>query len=141
AGKVIPGDIKVQTKGVLEGLSKTLKAAGSSLENVASVNVYLKNVADFQAMNEVYRTYWPKDPPVRTTVTSNLVLPDGLVEIVIVAIPNGGERHVIHPAGWVPSTNPYSYGIKSGDTLFMAGFISRNGKDNSVIAGDMKMQT
>ena len=59
----------------------------------------------------------------------------------MVAIPNGAERTVIHPAGWIQSPNPYSYGIKSGDTLFLAGLISRNGKDNSVIEGDMAKQT
>ena len=59
----------------------------------------------------------------------------------MVAIPNGGERVVIHPADWIKSPNPYSYGIKSGDTLFLAGLISRNGKDNSVIDGDMAAQT
>ncbi|MFP5379790.1 MAG: RidA family protein, partial [Vicinamibacteria bacterium] len=48
---------------------------------------------------------------------------------------------VIHPSSWVPSTNPYSYGIKSGDTLFLAGLVSRNGRDNSVVEGDMTAQT
>ncbi len=46
----------------------TLKTAGSSLANAASITVYLKNQSDFAAMNEVYRTYWTKDPPARTTV-------------------------------------------------------------------------
>ena len=140
-GRLIPGDIKAQTKQVLENCAKVLKAAGSNLAQVASVSVYLKNAADFPAMNEVYRTYWPKDPPVRTTIAANLVLPEALIEIALVAIPNGGERRIIHPAGWIPSPFPYSYGILSGDTLFLAGLVSRNGKDNSVAEGDIKTQT
>jgi reactive intermediate/imine deaminase len=140
-GKIVGGDVKAQTKRTLDNLGAILKAAGSSFENVASCTVYLKNTADFAAMNEVYRTYWPKDPPVRTTVGASLVLPDALVEISMVAIPNGKERRVIHPAGWMPSTNPYSYGIKSGDTLFLAGLVARNGKDNSAVAGDITVQT
>ena len=92
-------------------------------------------------MNEVYRRYWPKDPPVRTTVEANLVRPDALIEISMVAIPSSGERKVILPPGWAPSTNPYSYGILSGDTLFLSGLVSRNGKDNSVVAGDIQVQT
>ena len=141
SGKVVPGDVKTQTKRALDNLGEVLKAAGSGFENVASVNVYLKSASDFAAMNEVYRTYWPKDPPARTTVVANLVLPDALVEIAMVAIPKGKERRVIHPSGWVQSPNPYSYGIKSGDTLFLAGLVPRNGKDNSVVTGDIATQT
>src|SRR5207247_3123455 len=92
----------------------------------------LKSASNFAAMNEVYRTYWPKDPPARTTVVANLVLPEALVEIAMVAVPKGKERTVVHPADWMQSPNPYSYGIKTGNTLFLAGLVSRNGKDNSV---------
>jgi reactive intermediate/imine deaminase len=142
-GQVIKGDIKAQTRQVLENHAATLKAAGSSLANAASVMVYLRSASDFAGMNEVYRTYWPKDPPARTTVivTAPFVLPDGLVEISMVAVPAGGERIVVHPSDWIQSPNPYSYGIKSGNTLFLSGLISRNGKDNSVVKGDITMQT
>jgi 2-iminobutanoate/2-iminopropanoate deaminase len=135
------GDVRAQTKKTLEDISAVLQKAGSSLANVASVNVYLTKADDFAAMNEVYRTFWPKDPPVRTTIVSDLVIPGALVEMSMVAIPNGGERVVIHPADWIKSPNPYSYGIRSGDTLFLAGLVARNGKDNSVVEGDMTTQT
>ncbi len=141
SGRLVPGDIKAQTARTLDNISAILKAAGSSLRNVASVTVYLKNAADFGAMNEVYRTYWPADPPTRTTIAANLVNPDGLVEISMVAVPDGAERRVIRPQGWVAGSLPYSYGILSGDTLFLAGLVSRNGKDNSVVAGDIQVQT
>ena len=142
AGTIVPqGDIKAQTKAVIESMGQVLQKAGSSLANVASVHVYLTKAEDFAAMNEVYRTFWTKDPPVRTTIVSDLVLPDGLVEMSMVAVPNGGERVVIHPSDWMKSPNPYSYGIRSGDTLFLAGLVSRNGKDNSVVEGDMTAQT
>ena len=105
--------------------------------------VYLRNAGDFAAMNEVYATYWPKDPPTRTTVvvTQPLALADGLIEISAVAIPNGGERVVVHPSDWMKSPNPYSYGIKSGNTLFLSGLVSRNGKDNTPVKGDITAQT
>lgn len=135
------GDITAQTKTVLEQMDKTLRTAGSSLANVASVHVYLRRVEDFAAMNDVYKTFWKADPPVRTTIVSDLVSEKALVEMAMVAVPNGGERKVIHPASWVQSPNPYSYGIKSGNTLFLAGLVSRNGKDNSVVEGDMAAQT
>jgi enamine deaminase RidA (YjgF/YER057c/UK114 family) len=138
-----PGDIKKQTKDTLDSIAATLKTGGSAITNAASVTVYLRNASDFAAMNEVYATYFPKDPPARTTVilTQPLALAEGLVEIAVVAIPTGGERTVVHPAGWVKSPAPYSYGIKSGNTLFMSGLISRNGKDNAPVAGDLAAQT
>ena len=135
------GDIRAQTRKVLEDMSGVLQKSGSSLANVASVNVYLTKADDFAAMNEVYRTFWPKDPPVRTTIVSDLVIAGALVEMSMMAIPTGGERVVIHPGEWIKSPNPYSYGIRSGDTLFLAGLVSRNGKDNSVVEGDMTAQT
>ena len=142
-GQIIKGDIKAQTKQALDNIAATLEAGGSSLANAASVMVYLRSASDFAAMNEVYRTYWPKDPPGRTTVivTAPFVLPEGLVEIAMVAVPNGGERVVVHPSDWMQSPNPYSYGIKSGNTLFLSGLISRNGKDNTVVKGDITAQT
>jgi reactive intermediate/imine deaminase len=140
-GGRVSGDIKAQTKRVLDNIAPVLKAAGTDFESVLSVYVYLKSGSDFQAMNEVYRGYFPKDPPGRTTVQANLVLPEALVEISMVAAPKGADRQVIHPAGWMRSPRPYSYGIKSGDTLFLAGLVSRSGKDDSAIAGDMKVQT
>lgn len=137
------GDIKAQTKQTLENIDKTLKAAGSSLANAASTMVYLRSPADFAAMNEVYATFWPKDPPARTTVivTQPLANPDGLVEISMVAVPNGGERVVVHPSDWMRSPAPYNYGIKSGNTLFLSGLVSRNGKDNTTVKGDITTQT
>jgi 2-iminobutanoate/2-iminopropanoate deaminase len=139
-GQVVPGTIQEQTKQVLNRLGTVLKASGSRLENAASVNVYLRNAGDFEAMNEVYRGFWSKDPPTRTTVVTDLVLPEALVEIAMVAIKDGAERRVVHPAGWNKSPN-YSYGIQSGDTLFLAGLVARNMKDNSIVAGDIGLQT
>ena len=137
----VSGDIKAQTKRVFDNIAPVLKAAGTDFENVVSVYVYLKSASDFQAMNEVYRGYFPKDPPGRTTVQTNLVLPEALIEISMVAAVKGADRQVIHPSGWMKSPRPYSYGIKSGDTLFLAGLVSRSGKDDSAISGDMKTQT
>src|SRR3954471_12356661 len=68
SGAVAKGDIKAQTRQTLDNIGATLKAAGSSMANATSVLIYLRNAADFTAMNEVYATYWPKDPPARATV-------------------------------------------------------------------------
>jgi enamine deaminase RidA (YjgF/YER057c/UK114 family) len=143
SGSIAKGDIKAQTRQTIDNLGATLTAAGSGLANVASVTVYLRNAGDFDGMNEVYATYWPKDPPTRTTVvvTQPLAVTDGLIEISMIAVPTGGERVVVHPSDWMKSPNPYSYGIRSGNTLFLAGLVSRNGYDNSVVRGDIGAQT
>ncbi|MBP7779607.1 MAG: RidA family protein [Acidobacteria bacterium] len=135
------GDIRNQTRKVLESIDQALQKAGSSLAMAASIQVYIKNASDFAAMNEVYRTFWKTDPPARTTIVSDFVVPGALLEISAIAIPTGGDRQVIHPSSWMKSPNPYSYGIKSGSTLFLAGLVSRNGKDNSVVEGPMAVQT
>src|SRR5215218_7600464 len=125
--------------GVLDTLGATLKAAGSSLENVVSATVYLKNAADAAAMTEVWRERWPKSAPTRTTVAAELVSPNALIEIAVIAVPDGAERTVITPAGW-STANPYSYAIKTGDTLFMSGLVSRGAKDNQPVEGDVTTQ-
>jgi 2-iminobutanoate/2-iminopropanoate deaminase len=143
SGAIAKGDVKAQTRQALQNIGATLKTAGSSLANAASVMVYLRNASDFAAMNEVYAANWTKDPPARTTVVvpQPLANADGLVEISVVAVPTGGERIVVHPRDWIKSPNPYSYGIKTGNTLFLSGLVSRNGKDNSNVKGDMTAQT
>jgi reactive intermediate/imine deaminase len=135
------GDIGAQTTRVIERLRTTLEAAGSSLDQVVAVTVYLTSASDFAAMNAAYGRFWAKDPPTRTTVIADLVLPEALVEISMIAVPRGAERTVIHPAAWRRSPNPYSYAIRTADTLFLSGLVSRNGRDNSVVEGDVPAQT
>jgi reactive intermediate/imine deaminase len=138
AGK---GDVAAQTRRVIERTREVLTAAGSSLEQVVSVTVYLTSAQDFAAMNEAYKAFWPKDPPTRTTVITGLVLPDALVEVSMIAVPAGAERVVIHPPDWIKSPNPYSYAIKTGDTVFLSGLVPRNGRDNTTVTGDIAVQT
>lgn len=135
------GDVAAQTRRVLERIRDVLAAAGSSLDRAVALTVYLKDPADFQAMNDVYKTFWTADPPTRTTVAASFVLPGALVEISAIAVPKGAERIVIHPEGWLRSPNPYSYAIKTGDTVFLSGLVSRNGRDNTVVKGDVAAQT
>lgn len=139
----VSGDIRQQTRDTLDGIDAVLRAGGSSLTNAASVTVYLTSAADVAAMNEVYTTYFKSAPPARTTVivTQPLALPAGLVEISAIGIPDGAERTVVHPEGWAAVPAPYSYAIKSGNTLFLSGLVSRNGQDNTAVSGDMAAQT
>ena len=68
-GKIINGDITKQTRMSLRNVRDCLKAAGSSLEDVVKVNIYISNSAYFDTVNDEYRKFFPKDPPARTFVT------------------------------------------------------------------------
>jgi reactive intermediate/imine deaminase len=134
------GDAAAQTRRILERMRDLLAASGSSLDQVVAVTVYLRSAADFPVMNGAYRTFWAKDPPTRTTVITDLLL-GADVEMSMVAVPKGVARKVVHPAGWVTSPSPYSYAIRTGDTLFLSGLVPRNGRDNSTVPGDIEVQT
>jgi len=82
-GKKVDGDIKEQTRQVLENIKGILEAAGLTFENVVKVNVYLKNMSDFPEMNEVYKEYFKENPPARTTVQAT---PPGDIDVEIDAI-------------------------------------------------------
>jgi 2-iminobutanoate/2-iminopropanoate deaminase len=86
SGKLTEGDVKVQTERVLNNLSAVLKAAGTSLDNVVKTTVYLKNMSDFAAMNEVYAQFFKNTrPPARATVQVTALPKDALIEIDAVA--------------------------------------------------------
>jgi len=84
--QIIDGDVAAQTDRVLRNLSAILNAAGSSLEKVVRSGVFLKNMADFGAMNEVYGRYFPSAPPARSTVEVARLPKDVLVEIDVIAL-------------------------------------------------------
>jgi 2-iminobutanoate/2-iminopropanoate deaminase len=80
------GDIKVHTKAVLDSIKKQLESAGSSMEKVLKVNVYLNDLKDYDAMNEVYDGSFGDEPPVRTTIAAAGGIPgNSLVEIDVIA--------------------------------------------------------
>ncbi|MFI4942549.1 MAG: Rid family hydrolase, partial [Burkholderiales bacterium] len=136
-GAVAGDDVAAQTRSVLETLRQRLQAAGTELHRVASVMVYLRDAADFAAMNQAYAAFFPKDPPTRTTIVVPPAHPKARLEMSAVALAPGAERRVILPEGWKASPSPYSYGILSGDTLFLSGLVARNPADNSIAGGDV----
>ena len=84
--QVINDDVALQTDRVLKNLSAILKAAGSGLEKVVRTTVFLKNMGDFTAMNEVYGRYFSAAPPARSTVEVARLPKDVLVEIDVIAL-------------------------------------------------------
>jgi 2-iminobutanoate/2-iminopropanoate deaminase len=87
-GNIVPGGVAEQTKQVLENLRAVLKAAGSDLDRVVKTTVFIKNMNDFAAMNEVYgrAEYFGPNPPARSTVEVARLPRDALVEIEVVAL-------------------------------------------------------
>jgi 2-iminobutanoate/2-iminopropanoate deaminase len=84
--QVISGDVAAQTERVLKNLSAILKAAGSGLEKVVRCGVFLKNMSDFAAMNEIYGRHFGAAPPARSTVEVARLPKDVLVEIDVIAL-------------------------------------------------------
>ena len=134
-------DVASQTSMALARVDERLRAGRSSLADALAITVYLRRAADFAAMNDAYRQAFKAAPPTRTTVVTDLLTPGARVEIAAVGAPSGSDRRVVHPAAWMASPNPYSYAIRSGETLFLSGLVARNGKDNSVVQGDVATQT
>jgi len=83
--------IEAQTRQCLENIKEVLETADSSLSDVVSTTVYLPDMNDFLKMNEVYKGYFPKDPPARATVSAGLVSPKMLVEIQCIAVRSSGQ--------------------------------------------------
>jgi 2-iminobutanoate/2-iminopropanoate deaminase len=84
--QIVDGGITAQTDRVLKNLAAVLQASGSSLEKVVRCTVFLKNIADFAAMNEVYGRYFKQSPPARSTVEVARLPKDALVEIDAIAL-------------------------------------------------------
>ncbi len=84
--QVITGDVKAQTDRVLRNLSEILEAAGSGLGKVVRCTVFLKNMSEFAAMNEVYGKYFSTAPPARSTVEVARLPKDVLIEIDVIAL-------------------------------------------------------
>jgi enamine deaminase RidA (YjgF/YER057c/UK114 family) len=85
-GAHFEGDIKAHTKHVLDEIEKALTNAGSSMDKVLKCNVYLNDLKDYQAMNEVFRGRFGEEPPVRTTIAAAGGIPgNSLVEIDVIA--------------------------------------------------------
>jgi 2-iminobutanoate/2-iminopropanoate deaminase len=88
-GQIVDGGIREQTVRVLENLKAVLAAVRSDLQKVVKTTVYLKNMSDFAAMNEIYATYLAKDgwvAPARSTVEVARLPKDALVEIDVIAL-------------------------------------------------------
>ncbi|MFA5074357.1 MAG: RidA family protein [Nitrospirota bacterium] len=84
-GSLMQGDIQSQSKLILDNAAAVLSAAGSSMSQVVKTTIYLMNMNDFSLVNEVYGTYFPVDPPARSTVEVARLPKDAAIEMDFIA--------------------------------------------------------
>lgn len=84
-GNIVPGGIREQTRQVLENAKAILSTAGCTMNDVVKVSVFLRDISDFGAMNDVYAAYFPLDPPARSTVEVSRLPKDVSIEMDFIA--------------------------------------------------------
>lgn len=82
---LVPGGIGPETRQALENVKAVLEFAGSGLDRVVKCTIFLADIADYQAMNQQYRAFFPADPPARSTVAGKGLALDARVEIECIA--------------------------------------------------------
>lgn len=87
----LPAGIAAQTRQTMENIKNTLVRLGSSMDRVVKCTVFLADIAEWAAMNEVYRTYFPTNPPARSAVGVSGIALDGRVEIECIAAASGSS--------------------------------------------------
>jgi len=85
-GELIRGDIQQQTQQVLENIRRVLESQNLGMEDVVKVTIFLKNIGDFNQVNEVYGAYFPSSPPARSTVGVAGLPKDAEIEIEAIAL-------------------------------------------------------
>ncbi len=84
-GEILKGDIRRQTRQVLENLKGVLESEGLGMEDVVKVNIFLRDMGQFASLNEVYAAYFPSSPPARSTVEVSRLPKDVDLEIEAIA--------------------------------------------------------
>jgi 2-iminobutanoate/2-iminopropanoate deaminase len=84
-GRFAGSDIETQTRQTLNNVKSIVEAGGFSVRDIVKVMVFLKDSNDFKKMNEVYKTFFPENPPTRSTAEAKFVATDMLIEIEVIA--------------------------------------------------------
>jgi 2-iminobutanoate/2-iminopropanoate deaminase len=134
ANRLVTDSFEQQAEQAFRNIGTILESADMGFENVVSSRVYLSDSRDFQSMNQLYRKYFKKPPPVRATVQARLANPGMKIEIQCVAV-----RDIpIHTIG-SSSSSPFSAGIITGNWLLTAGMVGRGSE--GFAKGDARAQT
>jgi 2-iminobutanoate/2-iminopropanoate deaminase len=128
----LPEGIEAQTKQCLENVKLIVEAAGLTMEHVVYTQAYLSDIANYDKMNEVYATYFPKNPPARSTVGVTRMPTDTPVEIAAVAVRDLAQKKVVSFTGTNPV--PISPAMMAGERLYLSGILGRDADSNRMPA-------
>lgn len=122
-------DIERQAEFTLKNLKATLEASGSDLEHVVKAQVFLKDLADFDGFDDVWRRYFPENPPPRTTLEmADLLVEGALVEVDLIAVTTGTEIERITTSNAPSPKANYSQAVVVKDLVFLAGQLASDFK-------------
>ncbi|MGZ5161742.1 MAG: RidA family protein [Burkholderiales bacterium] len=121
--------IKLETEFIVrQKIEPALEAAGSSLDNIVKCQVYMRDIDDFGAFNDVWSQFFPRAKPATTlvpTATPGFFLSEARIEINAIALRNGGKtRKEIVDAPVFPTFAGYSRAVRAGDLLFLSGLLA-----------------
>jgi 2-iminobutanoate/2-iminopropanoate deaminase len=120
----IPPDLDHQLRQCFDNVKTIVEAAGLTMEHVVYTQVYLTGSGDEAPLNAVWKQYFPKSPPARSTIVVAR-LPGTPVEMSAVAVRDLSRKKPVVPPGY-PSTSPLSPGVLAGDRLYLSGFLGRD---------------
>src|SRR5215472_13714607 len=120
----IPPDLEQQLRQCFENVKTIVEAAGLSMEHVVYTQVYLTGGADEAPLNAVWKQYFAKSPPARSTI-GVAQLPGTPVEMSAVAVRDLSKKKPVFPPGYPPSS-PLSPGVIAGDRMYLSGFLGRD---------------
>ena len=120
----IPPDLEHQLRQCFENVKTIVEAAGLTMEHVVYTQVYLTDAGDEAPLNTVWKQYFPRSPPARSTI-GVAQLPGTPVEMNAVAIRDLSKKKPVAPPGY-PSSSPLSPGVMAGDRLYLSGFLGRD---------------
>jgi 2-iminobutanoate/2-iminopropanoate deaminase len=98
-GEIVSGGIDVQTRRVLDNIMAILRSEGLGFDDIVKTTIFLTELADFQAMNEVYASYFKQAPPARSTVQVAALPKGARIEIEVIALAREGEETVADTSG------------------------------------------
>ena len=90
SGQIVSQDISEQTRRVLDNIGAVLRSEGLTFENIVKTTIFLTDLADFQTVNEIYASYFKKEPPARSTVQLPALPKSARIEIEAIAVADGG---------------------------------------------------
>jgi reactive intermediate/imine deaminase len=126
----IPPDLEGQLRQCFENVKAVVDGAGLTMDHVVYTQVYLTDPTDEGPLNRVWKEYFPKSPPARSTIGVAL-LPATPVEMSAVAVRDLGRKKTVAPPGY-PASSPLSPGVIAGDRLYLSGFLGRDINTGSI---------